>query len=514
MLTMSAAASEYTDGPTESTEVEAQVSLETAEMESSSSTEDAPEPTATPPQTDTSSTHEEITTAAATPVQMQIDDKNVYKGMDRAYKDGYVPQVTDGVVSLVMPLLISGDVQGNEITVTPNLGDTYSSPIQYRNYQKSFSLEDNQVNVSDMEGETVQTVSSYLVQFDLPLNSNRTNGVYPITLEVQARNASGATVQQSFTCYVTITDGKSTDTITDTATDTVSLHSGGETAETPESKPRILVSSYSVDAVPVQAGEDFTVTVTLCNTSEDQDVQNMLVTVSTDSANFVLKNDTNTIFLGDLTAGATKDLELTYRTDLETPPQRYTINLNMEYDDSNAMTMSSSGSMMVEVAQAVEVELSPFYMDSEVNAGETVQLSFQVMNLGRGPVYNVRVELDVPGLSPTGTAFIGNMESGTSAEATMNVFVGMKEGDERYGYTSGTVRLIYEDVSGQKYVDETIVSTNIKELVISSADNKEEDEPERAIQWWAAVGLGVVVIVALIFFGGKKKRISHRHVKL
>jgi hypothetical protein len=240
----------------------------------------------------------------------------------------------------------------------------------------------------------------------------------------------------------------------------------------------------------------------------------MLVTVSTDSANFVLKNDTNTIFLGDLTAGATKDLELTYRTDLETPPQRYTINLNMEYDDSNAMTMSSSGSMMVEVAQAVEVELSPFYMDSEVNAGETVQLSFQVMNLGRGPVYNVRVELDVPGLSPTGTAFIGNMESGTSAEATMNVFVGMKEGDERYGYTSGTVRLIYEDVSGQKYVDETIVSTNIKELVISSADNKEEDEPERAIQWWAAVGLGVVVIVALIFFGGKKKRISHRHVKL
>ncbi len=491
----------------------------TAETGTEENTEPTPamEPTPTPAQTpEPAPTPPQTTTPTVTAVRLQIDDKNIYEGMDKAYKDGYVPQVSDGVATLVMPLIANGSVHGNEITVIPSLGDTNSSPIQYRNYQKTFPLADNPVNDTGEAGQTVQTVSSYLVRFDFPLRSDRANGVYPITLEIQAQGADGSAVQQSFTCYVTITDGESANGASDSALDTEPVYSGGGgmamEAEDPESKPRILVSKYAVSAAPVQAGEDFTVTVTLQNTSETQDVQNMLVTVSSESANLVLKNDSNTIFMGDLGAGDTTELELTYRTDLETPPQRYTINLAMEYDDSDAMTMSSSGSVMVEVAQAMNVELSPFHIASDVNAGETVQMSFQVMNLGRGAVYNVRVELDVPGLSPAGTAFIGNMEPGTSADATMNVFVGMKEGDERYGYTDGVVRLVYEDAGGEEYADETPVSTNVKELVISAADNTEEEAQQRAVQWWVFVIAGAVVIVALVVVIRLKTRKAHRHV--
>lgn len=473
-------------------------------------------PTPTPPQTEElTQTPSQTITPTMTAVRLQIDDKNIYEGMDKAYKDGYVPLVSGGVVTLVMPLVASGSIYGNEITVIPNLGDTNSSPIQYRNYQKTFSLADNPVNDTGEEGQPVQTISSYLVWFDFPLRSDRSNGVYPITLEVRAQGADGSAVQQSFTCYVTITDGQSTDIGVDIMP-TYDVGGGiSMEEEDPESKPRVLVSKYAVSAAPVQAGEGFTVTVTLKNTSDTQDVQNMLVTVSSDCANLVLKNDSNTIFVGDLGAGTTKDLELSYSSDLETPPQRYNINLAMEYDDSDAMTMTSAGSVVVEIAQTLNVELSPFYIASDVNAGETIQLSFQVMNLGRGSVYNVRVELDVPGLSPTGTAFIGNMESGTSADATMNVFVGMKEGDDRYGYTDGVVRLVYEDVSGEEYVDETPVSTNVKELVISTTDNTEKEEAQtRAIQWWLFIIAGAVVIVALVVVICLKRRKISSRVKV
>ena len=451
-------------------------------------------------------------------VQLQIDDANIYEGMDRAYKDGYVPQVSDGTVTLVVPLVATGPLWGDRITVTPNFGDAASSPIQFRNYQKTFSLADNPVNVTGIEGEVIQTVRSYLVRFDFPLRSDRKNGTYPISLDIQAEDENGGAVIQSYNCYVNITDGKKEST-------TPAYGGGGggggvSPTEAPVSDPRILVSKYKVSKDPVMAGEDFTVTVTLKNTSPEGDVQNMLVTVSSESKNLVLKNDTNTIFLGNLAAGGTTELELKYGTDRETPAQRYDINLAMDFDDEAAISMTSSGSVTVAVAQPVDVELAPFTMPSDIGAGETVQLSFQVMNLGRTEIYNARVELDVPGLSPSGNAFIGNMEAGTSATQTLNVFAGMKDGNERYGYTSGRVRLIYEDVDGKEYTQEVNTATNIKELVIAAKDPAQEQEEaekeqRQAAQWWIFVALGAlaIVLVALIMALRRRATLASRHMK-
>ncbi len=482
-------------------------------------TEPTQDATATAPATTEPTQTIEPTTPVNQAIQFQIDDANIYEGMDRAYKDGYVPTVKDGIVTLVLPLITNGAIWGDRITVTPNLGDTNVSPIQYKNYQKTFSLANNPVNVTGAEGEVIQTVPSYLVRFDFPLRTERKNGTYPIVLDIQATDENGDQITQSYNCFVTITDAQPEATDNPTP-----VYSGGggyvAPTEAPVSNPRILVSKYTVSKTPVMAGEDFTVTVTLKNTSPEGDVQNMLVTVSSEIANLVLKNDTSTIFLGDLEAGGTTELELKYGTDRETPAQRYNIALAIEFDDEDAMSMASSGSVTVEVAQPVNVELAPFTMPSEINAGETVQLSFQVMNLGRTGIYNARVELDVPGLSPSGNAFIGNMEAGTSATETLNVFAGMKDGDERYGYTSGTVRLIYEDASGQEYTDEAAAATNIKELVIATKNpvqeqEKAEKEQAQKTQWWVFVAAGGVAIVLLSLILALRKRaaFSPRHIK-
>lgn len=440
--------------------------------------------------------------------------------MDRAYKDGYVPIVRDGTVTLVLPLVTNGAIKGNRITVTPNLGDTNTSPIQFRNYQKTFSLADNPVNVTGSEGEKIQTVSSYLIRFDFPLRDDRQNGAYPILLDIQAVDENGNQITQSYNCYINITDAKAEDTGNNDVTPIYSGGGGVAPTEVPVSNPRILVSKYTVDKAPVMAGEDFTITIALKNTSDEGDVQNLLVTVSSESTNLVLKNDTSTIFLGKLEANGTTELKLKYGTDRETPAQRYNIALAMEFDDEEAASMTSSGSVTVEVAQPVEVELAPFTIPSEINAGETVQLSFQVMNLGRTAIYNARVELDVPGLSPSGNAFIGNMEAGTSATETLNVFAGMKEGDERYGYTSGVARLLYEDASGEEYTEEMDTTTNIKELVIATknpVEEQEEAEKEQAqkAQWWVFVVAGAVIIIVLTLIMVLRKRhtVDHRHIK-
>lgn len=430
------------------------------------------------------------------PVRLSIDNQNVYEGMERAYKDGYVPAVENGVLTVILPLMADGTVRDNTITVTPQLGDTASSPIQVKNYQKSFELAENKVNMK--EDGSYGLTTSYLVRFDFPLVSNRQNGTYSLTLETEIVGGDGTKSQQNFTCYYTITDGQSVDSVN--TINTVSYGGGGVTETTPESKPKVIVSRYALDVSPVPAGETFTATVTLKNTSETKNVQNMLVTVSCDSSNFVLQNPSNSIYVGGIKAGEVAEIEISYTTDLETPPQRYAVTLAMEYDDSDAVTMTSQGTILVEVMQTPRIELSPFQLDESVNAGETFQMSFQAMNLGRSDLYNVRVEIAVPGLNPVGTAFIGDLAAGTSGTATVNVFAGMVNADadaNRYGATSGVVRLIYEDSGGTEYSEETDVHTTINELVIAAPDTAAEKQAEaRASQWW------IVVVIGLAFMGG------------
>lgn len=433
------------------------------------------------------------------PVSLEIDNEHIYEGMDRAYKDGYTPVIKDGTATVVIPLVASGEIINNAITVTPNLGATMNSPFVYSNYQKTFKLQDNTVR-----GDT--SISSFLVRFDLALSSERVNGVYPISVKVQATDANGNSIQSEFTTYVTITDGKDPNAPEPTPK-----------PEKPTSQPKVIVSGYSINPSPATAGEEFVAVITLKNTSETKSVQNMAVSVSCDCPNFSLQNDSNTIYIGKLKKGKTTDIEVHYNTDLETPAQRYNITLMIEYDNSEAMTLNSSGTVPVTISQPLNVQMQKPKLPEQVNAGDTMPISFQVMNMGRSKIYNVRCELSTPGLIPSETAFIGNMEPGTAMTSDMNVFVGMKtmsegyEGDDKYGYTNGVITLIYEDSSGEEYINEFDISTMISEPVIIPSSAEPEEEPEKASQWWISIVIGGIVICALaaLLIVRAKKRKSY-----
>ncbi|NLB41243.1 MAG: hypothetical protein GX815_03125 [Clostridiales bacterium] len=104
----------------------------------------------------------------------------------------------------------------------------------------------------------------------------------------------------------------------------------------------------------------------------------------------------------------------------------------------------------------------------------------------------------------------------------MDVFVGMKdmsddyEGDEKYGYTSGFITLIYEDENANEYTEEIEVYTNINEPVIRDTEPENVEEPERAGQWWISLIIGGIVILALVIYllVSKNRRIKEDKVNL
>lgn len=431
---------------------------------------------------------------------LRIDNQNIYEGMNRAYKNGYQPTCEKGKVILVLPLLCDEKLKNNTITASVELGNTDNSPFIFRNYEKDFRCKPEKIN------GTQETKDVFLVSFSLDLNKSRINGVYPITVNVSGMDESGGAVQNTFTNYVTITDGINPNASDDAGKGDAA--GGGE--EKPTSAPIVLVSNSVFSTETVKAGEDFEVVVTCKNTSKNKGVQNMVATINVPSSDFELKNDSNTIFVGKLGAEKTTDLTLKFHVSKSTADGNYPIEIAMSYDDPKANTYTSTGNVVVTVEQPLDVQLTMPRIEKEMTAGDTIPMSFQVMNLGRSPVYNVRCDVICDGLSQTKTAFIGNMESGTAGEGITNIFVTTMEGDEPYGDTAGKVTLTYEDSFGNEHSQDFEIKTTIVKMPENTV-MAQSQEPERASQWWVSIAIvvGIIVVVGCsmaAYFIGRRKR--------
>ena len=75
-------------------------------------------------------------------------------------------------------------------------------------------------------------------------------------------------------------------------------------------------------------------------------------------------------------------------------------------------------------------------------------------------------------------------------------------GSEKYGDTTGTVTLIYEDASGKEFREEYYFELTIGSPIINapthvSEKETEEKEEAEASQWWISVGVLLAAIIAL-----------------
>ena len=124
--------------------------------------------------------------------------------------------------------------------------------------------------------------------------------------------------------------------------------------------------------------------------------------------------------------------------------------------------------------------MTPPQIAGNVYAGDTLPLDFQVMNLGRSTVYNVRCDIKGEGLLATSTAFIGNLEAGTE----------------------GTITLTYEDADGKQYTSESTFSTNIQEPQVPVIV---KEEPKPAGKWWTCAGI-IAIIAGMCIYRYKKRQ--------
>lgn len=423
---------------------------------------------------------------------LTIDNKNKYKGMEKNYSEGYVPAIKAGNVNLVLPIICDGKLKNDTMRVSVNLGDTQTSPFVYKNYEKNVSLKSNKVNNSK------KTVKGYLVNFSFKLKKERYNGSYPVVISVKANDVQGNAMEQEFTVYVNITDGKNpneevTEPISEPETEGIVF------------EPRVMVESYEFSKKTIEAGDEVTVKIALMNTSKTDDIRNMAVTAGTTSEFLELTSETDSIYVDHISAGKTGSVSYQYRIKASAPQGQYDIDLSMNYADAKGNTYAQTGKVKVDVVQSAKVQFDPLIISSEAEIGDVIEAQVNAMNLGRGKVYNVRAELKADGLTPKGTIFIGDIEAGQAGTGSIQVSVGgLSEGSSLYGDTEGTVTFYYENESGEEWTEEAKFSMSIQ----SPFSTEENTEEEQTGQWW--ILMAVIIGLLCVFSGYSAFRVWKR----
>ncbi|MBU5476155.1 hypothetical protein KQI72_05460 [Eubacterium sp. MSJ-21] len=413
---------------------------------------------------------------------LKIDDANQYDGMEKPYKDGYVPINANGSVRIVFPILSEGELRGNTLRAALDLGDAQTAPFVFKNYEKDIRLQTVKVNANTQE------VSAYVADFTVELKGKRTNGSYPVILKVTAKDTKGNAVEQEFTSYVTIADGIDPDATTEAVVEPVA-------EDLPTFAPKIMVKSYNYSKSEIQPGDEVKADIVLLNTSKENTVKNMTIAVTADTESFTLLSQSDSVYIEKLAPQEETTITFSYRINAKTAAGQYDLELAMDYADGDGNTYSTSGKAKITVQQSSEMQFDDLSFPSEVVVADVVEAKVQAMNLGRSKIYNVRAEIAADGLKPQGTIFIGDMEAGTAVTGSTQVSVSSLSGSKLYGNTEGTVTYYYEDESGKEYTEEATFTTTIKSPF---SDQKEETTPDNTNQWWVimAVILGCIAVAA------------------
>ena len=483
---------------------------------------------------------------AVLPDKLRLDDQNVYPGMEKAYQDGYVPAVEENTAAVILPLVAREGSTIQSVTAVPDLGDGSQSPFVFRNYQKTFGKTVEQINGTEQQKEV------FLIRFDLELVEERKNGAYPVNIKISYDTDAETEMQQDFTVYVQITDEKVTPSPTATPkptptagpepsaspeptpeetpvpsaetpeteqpdmqgteeviTDGAALSLGGADGggavsvagtgeEKPSPEPKVIITKCTGVPEHIYAGETVEFTAVLKNTNKKKPVQNMTVAITCEAEGIRLKSDSNTFYFDYLGTEKTLEVPLKFQIDEKTAAGKYTVLFALSYDNPDAEPLTSSGQIDLKVEQKNEVEMEVGEIAEEVNAGDSMQIPIQVMNLGRGMVYNVRCSVEVPGLRADKSLFLGNIDGGTAASGEFGVFAGIvnedaEEADQRYGRTSGRIVLTYEDEDGEESQKFQDMAITIQPLEIRQEETTPEEESGIGKQ--LAAGIGILILL-------------------
>lgn len=393
-------------------------------------------------------------------------------------------------VNVVLPIVNMGRRRVKNAVVTPQISQDpakWPFEIETSNYTQTIDrLPGTDEGGDDMERRRELT-------WVLKTRKDAPGGYMPIAFDVTYENDDLSLTTVTLTTYVNVKG-------------TTGVSSDG-TAST----PRVIVTGFSTSPEEVRAGETFTLTLHMQNTSRATAVQNMLFDIqaaseSTDTtyvaAAFLPTAGSSTIFVDRIAAGATKDIsmEMEARSDLAQKP--YVVNVKMNYEDENVNAYENTASVSIPVRQEARVDISSIeVMPDSIDVGNEANVMFSVYNIGKTKLFNTSVKFISDSVSG-GDTYLGNIEPG----ATANVDAYLSGAAATMDDGIVKIEITFEDEAGEATTIEKEMTLFVNEMYfpndmeIDGVYGEEMiDSPGGFKIWWAIVP-GILIVIGIIVF--------------
>lgn len=352
-------------------------------------------------------------------------------------------------------------------------------------------------------------------QFNLRFADKVTAGVKKVDFTITYdRGWASATGDSSESCdislYVNVTRGY----------EAAGSEPGGETTA---ALPKIVVDSYSFSSDKIYAGEDFDLTFTVRNTSNEEDTKSILVTMTNNAETGKLTpaEGSNTLYIDKLAKGESKTMTMSIATAPDTEAKAYELKLDFDYEGAKTRPATlakgaSSASIPVTVLQKIRLKIDEPTVDGEAMEGESVPVYFSMYNMGRSSIYNCMVTVEGDGLSLEDSFFQGTVAAGSTMRADFSLITATP------GQIDGEIVITYEDSLEEKMEERLPLSLYVSEAynpdmypgegdpngMIDTMGGMEDPSASGGIPVWAWIVGGVVAaaaIVAVIIILKKKR---------
>ena len=285
--------------------------------------------------------------------------------------------------------------------------------------------------------------------------------------------------------------------------------------------PYLLLQEYSTGSGQVAAGSEFNLSFTCRNTSQQIDLENIIVKVAPGEGLQVV-DSTNVFYLPIINKNDTfdKEVRIAALTNAEAGSHPIDITFTYEYvmggvRQKGEMTQQIS----VETIQPDRFSVDPVSDLLESSVGEEIYITSKYVNKSRGDIYNLSATL-VGDFNGAGQVeHVGNVAAGVSGEIEFSFT------PDTAGTLAGEIAYTYEDAAGSVRSVSVPFSTTILEapaddmmtgMDMNFDETVEPVVPEQSFwdklkdpnswQMWAAVGGVCLVVVIIIVTVIKRKK--------
>lgn len=465
-------------------------------------------------------------TALADEGMFSIDDAHIYDDMDKSYSEGYTPVIADNEVRIVMPLYTVGDSRVDFLIAVPSFENDPKSPFIQKNISKTFVKEDVKQEIHGKPGDI------FIVRINVPLKEERINGVYPLNIKC-FYYIDGQRMEEDFICYVTISDGisqeeagsdkkegedkeedkdgagienadKEKNIVKETVTE-AAINPDASAGKKTESEPKLVVKEIVDMPEEVYAGDEFTISFIVWNTSRKRGARDIIINVGDLENGIYINSDSNTFYYDSLSPNEELVVTIPLQVYEMASPGKYSLPVAISYDDEAAITLSTESSVNIPVSEKDEVLFEIGKYSAEIRAGDEITVPVQVMNLGAGSIRNIRVGISGTGVIPGNSLFLGDLDAGTATSGDLLCYAGIvndkeKDPEKRYGKTTATMVLTYEDRQGNENTISRDISVNISPIQIDINTEEEEKDINMAAQLCYGILslLGIVIMVIIL----------------